>query len=532
MSDQQPLLTLREFSFTHAMGREPALRHISLEIRQGDFMVLCGASGSGKSTLLELLKSDIAPCGTARGKLETTLSAQETAIVFQNPEAQLFTTSVRSDLALPMENRALPAQLMRRRMAETVSFLGLEPLLHRAPEQLSGGEKQLVSLCAALMGQPKLLLLDEPAAQLDPIAARAFFDLLRRVHEELGVTVVLAEHRLDEAAVLANRLTLLEKGEICHAGAPEAVFQSIWRLEDARFKPFLPQAPFCSLALDAAAPPALTPAQLRERCQPLLPAGRETKPTAQEEQRPCGEKVLEFRDVCFSYEKGEQVLRNLRLSVHRGEIVCLLGGNGSGKSTLLKLAAGLETPRAGRVKRAKGLRIGYLPQSLQACFLADTLAQALRESRARGGSTLEEQSRLEEAFSLTALLERHPYDLSGGEQQRAAFASLLLRRPELLLLDEPTKGLDPAAKLFFGEMLRGLSKPVLLATHDVAFAARFADRCAMLFDGSIADAAEPHRFFQGSRYYTTAIGQALSPLGSDAILYEDVLKECGRKKQG
>ena len=265
MSDKQPLLTLRDYGFTYALGTAPALNHISLEIWEGDFIVLCGASGSGKSTLLELLKPDIAPCGTSQGKMETMLSTQETAIVFQNPEAQLLTTSVLNDLALPMENRGLSPQLMRRRMAETVSFFGLESLLHRGPELLSGGEKQLVSLCAALMEQPKLLLLDEPAAQLDPIAARAFFDMLRRVHEELGVTVVLAEHRLDEAAALADRLVLLERGEIRYAGTPEKVFRKIWIGRDEDFLPFLPQAPLCSLAIDETKAPALTPPQLRER---------------------------------------------------------------------------------------------------------------------------------------------------------------------------------------------------------------------------------------------------------------------------
>lgn len=176
MSDQQQMIALRDYSFTYAMGIKPALRHISLEIQEGDFIVLCGASGSGKSTLLEVLKPDITPCGASEGAIETALSPQEAAIVFQDPESQLLTASVLSDLALPMENCGLPPQIMRRRMAETVSFFGLEHLLHKGPELLSGGEKQLVSLCAALMMQPRLLLLDEPTAQLDPIAARAFFD--------------------------------------------------------------------------------------------------------------------------------------------------------------------------------------------------------------------------------------------------------------------------------------------------------------------------------------------------------------------
>lgn len=512
------------------MGTKPALRHISLEIREGDFIVLCGASGSGKSTLLEVLKPDIAPCGASEGAVETHLTPQEAAIVFQNPESQLLTASVLSDLALPMENRDLPPQVMRRRMAETVSFFGLEHLLHKGPDLLSGGEKQLVSLCAALMMQPKLLLLDEPTAQLDPIAARAFFDMLRRVHEELGITVVLAEHRLDEAAALCGSLLLLQNGEVRYRGTPEEVFRRIWREEDAAFLPFVPQLPRCSLALDAGKPPALTPPGLRELARPFLSGSRNVETAGQEP--PTEKPVFAFRDVCFAYEKGEPVLQNLRLELRERELLCLLGGNGSGKSTLLKLAAGLLAPRAGRIQRKKGLRIGYLPQSLQACFLADTLEEALVDSRERGGCSIEEQGRIVEDFELAALLGRHPYDLSGGEQQRAAFAALLLRRPDVLLLDEPTKGLDPAAKSFLGEVLRRLRLPALLATHDIAFAAAFADRCAMLFDGAVADAARPRSFFQGSRYYTTAIGKALSPLGCDAILYEDVLSLCGRKERG
>ena len=529
MSDPQQLIALRDYHFTYAMGTKPALRHISLEIREGDFIVLCGASGSGKSTLLEVLKPDITPCGVSEGAVETSLTPQEAAIVFQNPESQLLTASVLSDLALPMENCGLPPQVMRRRMAETVSFFGLEHLLHKGPELLSGGEKQLVSLCAALMMQPRLLLLDEPTAQLDPIAARAFFDMLRRVHEELGITVVLAEHRLDEAAALCSGLVLLQNGEVRYRGAPEEVFRRIWREGDTSFLPFVPQLPLCSLALDAEKPLALTPPGLRERIRPLLSGSRKAEEPGMES--PSGKAVLSFRDLCFAYEKEKPVLQNLRMELRERELRCLLGGNGSGKSTLLKLAAGILMPQAGRIQRKKGLRIGYLPQSLQACFLADTLEEALADSRGRGGCSIEEQERIVEAFELTALLSRHPYDLSGGEQQRAAFAALLLRRPDVLLLDEPTKGLDPAAKSLLGEVLHRLNLPVLLATHDIAFAAAFADRCAMLFDGAVADAARPRSFFQGSRYYTTAIGKALSPLGCDAILYEDVLSLCGRKER-
>ncbi len=525
MSKKRTLISLQNYSFTYSLGETPALTHISLEICEGEFIALCGASGSGKSTLLELLKPDIAPCGSSDGTLETALQAQDAAIVFQNPGAQLLATSVLNDLALPMENSGLPPQQMRRRMAETVSFFGLGPLLHRGPELLSGGEKQLVSLCAALMQQPRLLLLDEPTAQLDPIAARTFFDMLRRIHEELGVTVLLAEHRLEEAAAIAGRILLLEQGRIRYDGAPGEVFQRIWKEGDHAFLPFVPQAPACSLAIDSHSLPALTPPQLRERCRPLL-----QEKLVEERSTPVpppGEGVLAFRDVCFAYEAGAPVLENLRLELREGEVLCLLGGNGSGKSTLLKLAAGLLQPDAGRIKRKK-MRTGYLPQSLQACFLADTVGEALHDSWKKGGLPPGEEERMIALFSLKALLGRHPYDLSGGEQQRAAFASLLLRRPELLLLDEPTKGLDPVAKRFFGETLRRLSIPVLLATHDILFAATFASRCAMLFDGSIADAAPPRRFFQGSRYYTTAVGQALSPLGSDAILFEDVQKLCER----
>lgn len=340
---------------------------------------------------------------------------------------------------------------------------------------------------------------------------------------------MLAEHRLDEAAALCSSLMLLQNGEIRYSGAPEKVFRRIWREQDAAFLPFVPQLPLCSLALDAEKPLALTPPALRERIRPLLPGGWKKEASGTEPS--YGKPVLFFRDVCFAYEKGEPVLQNLRMELREWELLCLLGGNGSGKSTLLKLAAGILTPHAGWVQRRKGLRIGYLPQSLQACFLADTLAEALADSRRRGGCSVEEQERMVAAFELEALLGRHPYDLSGGEQQRAAFASLLLRRPDVLLLDEPTKGLDPAAKSFLGEMLHRLHMPVLLATHDIAFAAAFADRCAMLFDGALADASQPRRFFQGSRYYTTVIGQALSPLGCDAILYEDVLSLCGRKER-
>lgn len=316
MSDQQQMIALRDYSFTYAMGIKPALRHISLEIQEGDFIVLCGASGSGKSTLLEVLKPDITPCGASEGAIETALSPQEAAIVFQDPESQLLTASVLSDLALPMENCGLPPQIMRRRMAETVSFFGLEHLLHKGPELLSGGEKQLVSLCAALMMQPRLLLLDEPTAQLDPIAARAFFDMLRRVHEELGITVVLAEHRLDEAAALCSSLMLLQNGEIRYSGAPEKVFRRIWREQDAAFLPFVPQLPLCSLALDAEKPLALTPPALRERIRPLLPGGWKRRRLGRN--RPMGNRCFSFEMCALLCRRGNQCCKICAWSLENG----------------------------------------------------------------------------------------------------------------------------------------------------------------------------------------------------------------------
>ena len=453
MSDQQQMIALRDYSFTYAMGIKPALRHISLEIQEGDFIVLCGASGSGKSTLLEVLKPDITPCGASEGAIETALSPQEAAIVFQDPESQLLTASVLSDLALPMENCGLPPQIMRRRMAETVSFFGLEHLLHKGPELLSGGEKQLVSLCAALMMQPRLLLLDEPTAQLDPIAARAFFDMLRRVHEELGITVVLAEHRLAWITDLADRYFFFAAGRLA----------AQWSA-----------AEFAALPADT-----LAGYGLRARTLDDCRAGIRAKQSA----RCPGTPVLTLEGVTLGCDKKHPLRTLPDMSFAAGEIVGLMGRNGIGKSTMARTLCGLLEPVSGKICRNG--RPANARERLRSSFLVmqdvnyQLFSDSVREEVLLGAAHPERCDAVLQALGLDGLADRHPMSLSGGQKQRVVVAAAMLSDKPLILLDEPTSGLDLGSMQQVGQLLqewKAQGKTLLVITHDEELAANWCDR--------------------------------------------------------
>lgn len=512
------MISFENFSFSYPAGN-PVLHEISFNIREGEIFVLCGASSSGKSTLLHCIKEEIAPPGRQTGQIIRTIPSADIAVVFQNPETQLVTGSLLHDLAFGMENMGLPSDVMKKRMAETVSFFGMEELLHRDVNSLSGGQKQLASLCAALMMRPRLLLLDEPVSQLDPIAAREFWDLLQRINEEFGVTILVTEHKLDEVVTLADRIALLDGGQVCYCGTPLAVTKEIWAKKDAEHVLFIPSVPRCSQTI--ADKTCFTPKELKSLLPPL-------SQTPQEERKTEGTAQIKIKKLLFSYDTGPYVLKNLELTVNNGDFICILGGNGSGKSTLLKLLAGILKPASGAVRmggwRVKKPKIGYLPQDPNTYFIADTV----REELMRYGKA--EKDPMIQAFGIFDLMDTHPYDISGGEKQKVALVSLLLQDLDILLLDEPTKGLDPYSKRITARFLKQSGKTIVAVTHDLEFAAAYADRCAMLFDGEIAFLQEPKRFFCENRYYTTPIHKAMPKPDIPAILYEDVIRLCGVKK--
>lgn len=537
----EPLFELSGLSFSYPGSGEKALDGITLTVGRGEFLVLCGPSGSGKSTLLRHLKPSLAPFGEREGaisfegrpleELDRREESKKIGFVFQSPEDQPVSGKVWQELAFGLENLGMEPEAMRRRVAETVSFFGMESWFYQDVSRLSGGQKQLLNLAAVTAAQPDVLLLDEPTAQLDPIAASDFLSALGRLNREWGVTVILSEQRLEEALPMASAAVVLESGKKLCSGPPRQVGE---QLRISQHSMFL-SMPVSMRVWAQSGSDAPCPLTVREG-QEWLTAFAEKRPPLIQPEKPerlCrGEPVLKAEHLWFRYEKnGPDVVKDFSLALKRGEFLALLGGNGTGKTTVLKLLSGLCGPLRGKVRA--GGRVSLLPQDPRALFLKDTLREDLLDG-IEGEGCREELDRVVSLCRLEALLGRNPYDLSGGERQRAALAKVLLAKPDILLLDEPTKGLDAGFKQALGEILgellsRGCS--VLMASHDMEFCASFAHRCALFFDGSIAAQGSPEEFFSGGSFYTTAANRMARDLLPKAVTPEDICAAWGEALQ-
>ena len=524
---------IRKLTFTYPGETAPALREVTLTVADGEFLALCGASGSGKSTLLRQLKSVLAPHGARSGEIifggvpleEVTRGEQAGAIgfVLQDPENQVVTDKVWHELAFGLESLGYETPVIRRRVAEMAAFFGIQDWFYKNVSELSGGQKQLLSLASVMAMQPRVLLLDEPTSQLDPIAAADFLAVLGRINRELGTTVILSEHRLEEALSYANRAAVLEDGRLLCCAAPGEVGALLRRQGSGMFYA-MPAAMRIWGATDSN---GICPVTVREG-RAWLNEYVETHPLGElppERVRAQTEPVLTAREVWFAYEQdAPEVLRGLTMTVCRGEHYALLGANGAGKSTTLRVLAGLLKPLRGEVTVCG--RVGLLPQDPQTLFVKKTVREDLMDV-CRDEESL---ARAVALCRLDGLLDRHPYDLSGGEQQRAALAKILLCAPNILLLDEPTKGLDAAFKRQLAQILRELQAggvTVVTVSHDVGFCAEFADRCALFFDGGITAEGTPRAFFSGNCFYTTAADRIARELLPGAVTVRDVAAACG-----
>ncbi|WP_458414460.1 ABC transporter ATP-binding protein [Schinkia sp. CFF1] len=556
------LIEMKNFSFTYAGEGTPLLKDISLTIDEGEMILLCGATGCGKTTLLKQMKKEIAPIGTRMGhvfynqvELEFVSSytaAKEIGIVFQDPENQIVTNTVWHELAFSLENFSYPANEIRKKVAEMASFFGIEEWLHLSIHELSGGQKQLVNLASILLLQPRLLLLDEPTAQLDPIAAREFLQMIHRINQEFNTTIVIIEHRLEEVFPIVDRVVLLENGEIKFNETPQKVIGKIDK-NDVYFQ-YLPEITKLFLLMNKGVDWLESiPVTVREG-RKCLKGGRaklrsrEGQQVEKEEdvvkQTQAARSVLECKDVFFQYARGgKMVLEGVSYSVREGLFSAIIGGNGAGKSTLLKVLAGLESPRRGKVfLHGKPLmkikveeryqEIGYLSQNPLALFTQDTVREELKLAVELAGlkeNTLDIEKQIE-FFALQKVLDKHPYDLSGGERQKLALACILLKQPKLLLIDEPTKGLDPSFKHDVGGLLKELQldgMSILMVTHDIEFAAQYADYCSLLFAGDIVAEGTAKEMFSDNYFYTTAINRLVRSDLPRALTYEDVLQVWG-----
>lgn len=524
------------------------LHDCSFQVEEGSFVTLCGGTGSGKTTLLRLLKKELQPAGTVKGMVyyrdrqreeyEYGETAAEIGFVMQNPDEQPVTDKVWHELAFGMENMGVPSEEIRRRTAEISAYFGIDDWYEKTVDELSGGQKQLLNLAAVMVMQPRILLLDEPTAQLDPVAAQNFMNILVRLNRELGMTIILAEHRLEEALSASDRVIALENGLILHDGTPQQISRGVRETEQMYEALPCPVRLYRTLTAEAekseaetgkerqeAVPLTVTQGRrwLQARYQPMqagyIRAGGMGKeqPVCESRHQAGEEKpVIECRHVRFHYKNTCDILCDVSLQIKRGEIVSLLGSNGSGKTTLLRVLAGLLRPEGGRVK-VQTERVGYLPQQIETLFAADTVGEELRLVGAQPSARLAKYRHV------------HPFDLSGGEKQLLAWEKVLACSPELLLLDEPTKGLDAAARREIGERLRTLAQTgvsVLMVTHDIELAAAVSNRCGMLFQGELAALSNTRDFFRGNRFYTTAAARLSQDLFSDILTEEELSAQC------
>lgn len=529
-------LDIKDLSFIYPDCSDKAIDGVSLSIERGEFVVLMGATGSGKSTLLRLLKPELRLNGDICGEvlfdgedmsdLTPEKSASQIGFVGQYPEEQIVTDKVWHELAFTLENLGADRDTIARRTAEISAFFDIDSWYRADTSSLSGGQKQLLSLASVMTADPDLLILDEPTAQLDPITAARFIDAVYRLNRETGITVIISEHRSEELLPRADRLLILEGGRVIADGSPRSVAREL--SSDSPYISYLTSAARIYKAGSNIGEPALS---IREGQRYLSSFDNKIRSLPDACEHKPAEIALELKSVFFRYERdGADILSDLDMTVYSGEVFALLGSNGVGKSTAALVAAGLRKPYSGKIRLfGKPLKdykngslykgnISLLPQDVESVFIRDTVGEELKGCE-DVISTI--------PYDLTDLFDRHPYDISGGERQLVALCKALATQPQLIIMDEPSKGLDVNAKAQLAEIVLGLKDrgvTVLLISHDVEFAAMCADRCAMFSQGRIAACEPTERFLRGNRFYTTAASRITRGVYEGAYTVERALK--------
>ncbi|MDR1495353.1 MAG: ATP-binding cassette domain-containing protein [Clostridiales Family XIII bacterium] len=580
------LVAVKNLSFTYPERTEAALRDISFTADRGEFVVVCGKSGCGKSTLLRHLKTALTPYGERAGavffdgrplsEVDQREQTSRIGFVLQSPENQIVTDKVWHELAFGLESLGEKTPVVRRRVAEMTSFFGIQEWYDKKVTELSGGQKQILSLASVMAMQPDVLVLDEPTSQLDPIAAEDFIETLKKINDEIGVTIILSEHRLEGALPRADRAVCMAEGRVICEGSVTGVGRALEGMGDPMLSA-MPAPMRVYLALEGAGHEgsagsaddsivADVPKTVREgriylerkvganrakeavifrpdRAAPLIAI----KDTETISSRPDGvEPFIAMKDVWFRYERGgRDIVRDLSFTLKGGEFVCIVGGNGTGKTTMLGIVTGANgywrgkarvlglDPKKATVRQLSQAGLAALPQDPQTLFTRNTIFDNLVDVAAAHGKSAsseeieEEVRRVCELTDITDLVGFHPYDVSGGEQQRSGLAMALLARPKLLLLDEPTKGMDNFFKEKFAAILERLAADgmgVLMVSHDVEFCAKYAERCALFFNGGIVSEGEPREFFSGNSFYTTSANRMSRGIIEGATTAEEIVE--------
>ena len=584
------ILRVEDFSFSYPDSGRETLRHVDMVIQEGTFNVLCGKSGCGKSTLMRQMKSVLAPYGESSGQIyyqgtplkavdHRTQSAQ-IGYVLQNPENQIVTDKVWHELAFGLESLGYDQATIRLRVSEMASYFGIHQWFYRDVAHLSGGQKQLLNLAAIMAMHPKLLLLDEPTSQLDPIAASDFLETVKKINRDIGTTVLLTEHRLQDVIPWADQVFVMDAGEMAVQGPPRTIGEKLQERGHGMFLS-MPVPMQIYAGMDGARGRKgkksgsgwpLTVSEGRRWITELMggkPAeglkdphslGKIEPGEEKEKKIPLREKIrrppkeelaIEMKDVWFRYEKeGRDVVRDLSLRVRQGEFYALVGGNGTGKSTTLSLLSRVRKPYRGEIYLGgRDIRrytdrelyrgfLGVLPQNPQSMFIKKTVREDLysiiggkKEKKSEEyTASMEKSQAVEGIVSLTrlsGLLERHPYDLSGGEQQRLALAKVLLLAPRLLFMDEPTKGMDAEYKEELGGILKrlqGHGVTIFMISHDVEFVAEYADRVGLFFEGNVVTSKDARSFFAGNSFYTTAANRMARHYFPGAVTGREVVQ--------
>ena len=558
------ILRVDGLKFSYPNQLKKALNNINFSIDEGDFVLICGESGCGKSTLLRHLKPELSPHGQVSGDIyyysqkindySSKQIASEIGYVLQNPDSQIVTDKVWHELAFGLENMGLDTQSIRLRVAEMASFFGIQGWFRKNVNDLSGGQKQLLNLASIMAMQPKILILDEPTSQLDPIAAKDFIDTLVRINKELSTTIIMTEHNLEDIYSVCDKVIVMEDGKvICNDTNYKVVDILSGDKNHKMFKSLpTPSKIYNQLNgyLEGASKSPLTVKDCRQWLNDSMDEVTITKLDDTETEINIDEKdreiAIELKDVYFQYNKiSEPTIRDLSFKVYKGEIYSILGGNGTGKSTTLSLVARQRKPQRGKIfinnieikkynnKSLYENNLALLPQNPQSLFVFETVREDLEEVLILQNKDREyidkEVKRVSKLLDIEHLLEHHPYDLSGGELQRAGMAKVMLLNPKIILLDEPTKGLDAYCKEEIGKMLmklRDMGVTIVVVSHDIEFSARYSDRCAMFFDGSIVSEGTPKEFFIGNNFYTTVSNRIARNIFEDTLIYEDVVSLC------
>lgn len=549
------ILSIKDLTFSYPNKENFALQNVNLSINSGDFVVVCGQSGSGKTTLLRMLKKEIAPHGEKQGavyykgedveKLDDKISAQKIGFVFQKPDQQIVTDKVWHELAFGLESLGYDSDYIRLRVGEMANYFGITSLFRKKTTELSGGQKQLMNLASVMAMSPDVIILDEPTSQLDPITANDFITTLKKINDELGLTVIIIEHRLQEVFPIADKVAVMEDGKVICYDTPRNVCE---KLSNHPMSQGFPSAVRIWQKSGSKGDCPLTVKEGRnfinsnfsERKLPL----RNTIPNTED--------IITLKDVFFRYEKGgNDILSGTNLSIKKGEHFCILGGNGSGKTTTLKILAGLLKPYRGKViidnnKMTKKttadfnrLGVAMLPQNPESVFLKSRVIDDYTELCKIKGiekSAYEDKiNSVAEKLGIKDLLENHPYDLSGGEIQKCALGKVLISEPKILLLDEPTKGVDAYSKLSLSKILQEIKSDgvtIITVTHDVEFASIVADRCGLFFDGEVLSSLVPQEFFSKNNFYTTASSRISRDKFANAVTVDDVVSLIKEEQNG